>query len=115
MKRFFARTTPWHTIQTGDLMDCLIPSVRAAVIAHERGHLRHWHAEKRLLWFLTLRVLWDWQGFLQMCEEQELEADRYARKMGHGLALRMFLIAHGHRRKQLGYPCLHKRLEALNG
>jgi hypothetical protein len=114
MKRFFARSTPWHTVQTGDLMDFLSARERAAVIAHERGHLKHWHAEKRLCWFATLRVFWDWHGFLKMCEAQELEADRYAISTGHGLGLRMFLIKHGSRRKALGYPCLHKRLEALD-
>ncbi|HDR9098882.1 TPA: M48 family metalloprotease [Burkholderia vietnamiensis] len=114
MKNFFARATPWHTVQTGDLMGHLTSSEQAAVIAHERGHLAHWHAEKRLMWFLTLAVFWNWHGFLRMCERQELEADRYAISCGHGRGLRMFLIKHGSRRKHLGYPCLHKRLEALD-
>ncbi|KVE71443.1 M48 family metalloprotease [Burkholderia vietnamiensis] len=114
MKNFFARATPWHTVQTGDLMGHLTSSEQAAVIAHERGHQAHWHAEKRLMWFLTLAVFWNWHGFLKMCERQELEADRYAISCGHGRGLRMFLIKHGSRRKHLGYPCLHKRLEALD-
>lgn len=115
VKNFFARATPWHTLQIGDLIGHLTPAERAAVIAHERGHLARWHAERRLLWFLTLRVFWDWHGFLTMCEQQELEADQYAVSHGHGRGLRMFLVKHGHRRKQLGYPCLHQRLEALDG
>jgi Zn-dependent protease with chaperone function len=115
MKSFFARATPWHTIQTGDLMAVLSDHERDAVIAHERGHLVHWHAEKRLLWFITLRVRFDWEGFLAMCERQELEADRYAIRKGHGNGLRTFLLRHGNRRKALGYPCLSERLEALDG
>lgn len=115
MKRFFARTTPWHTVQTGELFRGLSPMEQRAVIAHERGHLRHWHAEKRLIWVLTGRALFDWPGFLAMCERQELEADQHAVDRGHAAGLRVFLIRNGRAGRALGYPCLSKRLEALDG
>lgn len=115
MKNFYARCTPWGTIQTGDLMALLPAYEQKAIIAHEEGHIAHRHAQKRLLWLVTLRALVNPEGFFAMCEAQELEADGYARERGHAAGLISFLFRRQLHVKTPGYPTAQRRLEALHG
>ena len=108
-----ARATLWGTIQTGALFERLTEREQRAVLAHEQGHIHHRHAWKRLGWMVTLRALVNWNGFLAMCEQQELEADRYAAERGHTAGLVSFLFRCGHHVKSDGYPTPRQRLEAL--
>lgn len=106
----FARVTPWGTIQIGQHFDLLPYDQQQAVIAHERGHLKHRHVWKRVKW-----LVWrGFKGFDAMCAEQELEADSYAKSLGHGGALASFLVEHV-RMTAKGYPSVIRRLENLHG
>lgn len=115
MKTYIARATPWGTIQTGPGFRHLTALEQAAVLAHEHGHIAHGHPWKRLLWVLTLRVFFDFSGFLAMCERQEFEADQYAVKQGHKHGLVSFLFCRQFQGPAPGYPSAKARLEALNG
>lgn len=114
MKNFYARCTPWGTIQEGELLELLPEFERKAVLAHERGHIHHGHAKKRLLWVVSLRALMQPEKFFEMCEAQELEADRYAADCGYRAGLISFLWRRNLHVKSPGYPTSKARLEALH-
>lgn len=105
-----ARSTPWGTIQFGDDFHRLPKFEQEAVLAHEQGHIHHRHALKRLWWLLSFQ----WKGFFERCEAQELEADRYAAERGHAAGLISFLFRHGQHVKSDGYPKVRQRLEAIH-
>lgn len=109
-----ARSTPWGTIQFGEGFYLLTELEQRAVIAHEKGHIHHGHALKRLWWVITLRAALNWEGFLAMCEAQELEADQYALDHGHFAGLYYFLYRQSRDVKYPGYPSIKERLEALH-
>lgn len=109
-----ARSTLWGTIQTGEAFHLLSERQQNAVLAHERGHIHHRHAWKRLGWIVTFRAFFNWPGFLAMCERQELEADRYACERGHYVGLYVFLHQLSKDKKYDGYPTVKERLEALH-
>lgn len=58
-----------------------------AILAHEQGHIAGWHGTLRLLWALVGLPLWAPQLTQRLCLRQELAADDYARRKGHGSAL----------------------------
>jgi Zn-dependent protease with chaperone function len=60
---------------------------RQAIIVHEHGHIEGRHALKRLARLLSLR----WDGLMEVCRRQELEADKFAVRSGHALGLISFL------------------------
>jgi Zn-dependent protease with chaperone function len=109
MKNFYARSTPWGTIQVGDLFAKLSREEQSAVIAHEYGHLRYGHVARRLWWLASLQ----WKGFFERCEKQELEADQFAVRCGARHGLESFLLRHASRVKSPGYPTAAQRLEAI--
>lgn len=106
-----ARSTPWGTVQLGEDFYRLSKLEQAAVIAHEEGHIHHRHALKRLWWLVSFQ----WEGFLERCEAQELEADRYAVERGHAAGLISFLFRLGLHVKSDGYPTVRQRIEAIHG
>jgi hypothetical protein len=110
----FAHTTPWLTIRTGEHFDLLPVDQQRAVLAHERGHLKHRHSWKRIWWLIThsLGKKGAYDAFWGYCAEQELEADSYARDIGHGPALARFIVEHV-RMTATGYPSVIRRLENL--
>lgn len=110
-----ARCTPWGTIQIGAEFYKLPPVEQQAILAHEEGHLHHKHHLKRLSWFLTLRVFFRPQKFFEMCEAQELEADKYAVRRGHGIGLVAYLCRYSMHVKSPGYPTHKQRIEAIHG
>lgn len=112
-KPFYARSTPWGTIQIGDRFKELSEKEQAAVLAHEHGHIHHRHALRRLGWILTLRAFRKPDEFFALCEAQELEADRYAAKAGHSVGLIAFLLRRKSRVKSPGYPTAFDRVEAV--
>jgi hypothetical protein len=114
MKPFVARSTPWGTIQKGDLFARLTPLEQQAVIAHEEGHIKFHHARTRLWWVLTGRAFFQTERFFALCEEQELEADRYAAWHGHAAGLLSFLFRQSLHVKSDGYPTVKQRMEAIN-
>lgn len=59
----------------------------AAILAHEQGHIAGWHSFMRVLWLLMLLPLWAPELTERLCLKQELAADDYARRKGHGPAL----------------------------
>jgi hypothetical protein len=109
MRNFYARATPWGTIQVGDLFDRLSRDEQAAVVFHECGHIYHRHVLKRIWRLLTFR----WRGFYAMCEQQELEADQFAVGLRQRRGLESFLLRHASRVKSPGYPTAAQRLEAI--
>jgi Zn-dependent protease with chaperone function len=110
-----ARSTPWGTIQIGPAFQHLTPLEQEAVLAHERGHVAHRHALKRLWWIVSLRAVFNFDGFLALCEQQEFEADRYAAELGHRAGLAAFLASRIWEPKSAGYPSARERLEAIRG
>ena len=105
-----ARSTPWGTIQLGDDFYRLSELEQRAVIAHEQGHIYHRHALRRLWWLVSFQ----WDGFFERCEAQELEADRYAAARGHAAGLISFLFRQSLHVKSDGYPTVKQRLEAIH-
>ena len=114
MKPFVARSTPWGTIQTGELFARLTPLEQQAVLAHEEGHIKFHHARTRLWWVLTGKAFFQTERFFALCEEQELEADRYAAWHGHAAGLISFLFRQGLHVKSDGYPTHKQRIEAIH-
>ena len=105
-----ARSTLWGSIQFGEAFDNLTPAEQAAVIAHERGHIAHRHALKRLWWMVSFQ----WKGFFERCEKQEMEADWYAVVRGHRAGLISFLFRSNPHVKSAGYPTHQQRIEAIH-
>lgn len=112
---FYAETVGfafWKTIRTGEAFETLSPEEAHAVITHEEGHIRYWHIEKRMLWVLSGRAFFNPEGFFALCATQELEADDYAAKRGHGAALAAFLAKLPDTPKD-GYPSNKERIARL--
>ena len=105
-----ARSTLWGTVQLGDAFYRLTELEQRAIVAHEWGHIHHRHAWKRLARIVTFR----WKGFFEMCEAQELEADRYAVARGHAAGLISFLFRSNLHVKSAGYPAHKQRIEAIH-
>lgn len=105
-----ARSTLWGTIQLGDDFYRLSPLEQTAIVAHEEGHIHHKHALKRLWWIVSFQ----WDGFYERCEQQELEADRYAVERGHAAGLISFLFRSNLHVKSAGYPTHKQRIEAIH-
>jgi Zn-dependent protease with chaperone function len=105
-----ARSTLWGTVQIGEAFHLLSEAQQRAVIAHERGHIHHRHALKRLWWMISFQ----WKGFFERCEAQELEADQYAAQHGHKEGLVSFLTRWSQPVKADGYPTVEQRLENLS-
>lgn len=114
MKRFVARCTPWGTIQTGDYFCLLNEYEKAAVMLHEKAHLRNRDALRRLWWIVSLRIVWDREWVFDRCVEQELAADRYVRERGFGPGMISFLHRFPSGSSAL-HPSSRQRLEALHG
>ncbi|MFP3571145.1 M48 family metalloprotease, partial [Paraburkholderia sp. SIMBA_030] len=72
----------------------LTATEKAAVMAHETGHIRNYDTLRRLWWFLTLRVFWDFEWVCARCREQELAADAYVKEQGLAHGMRSFLCRH---------------------
>ena len=96
-------------------MEFLPDNQRQAILAHEEGHLHYRHALKRLMWVISFRAVLSPKAFFEMCEAQELEADRYAVRQGHRAGLIAFLFKHNLHVKSPGYPTNKARLEAIHG
>ena len=58
------------------------PGEQSALLLHEVGHCKLRHIRARILTLLTR----PWR-LAALCREQEFEADRFARGLGHGPAL----------------------------
>lgn len=112
---FYAETAGflfWKHIRTGAALESLPEDEAHAIVMHEIGHIRHWHVEKRLIWILSGRALWNPEAFFALCARQELEADDYAAAHGYGLALASFLSKLPDA-LQDGYPPVHERIARL--
>ena len=109
-----ARSTLWGTVQLGAAFFLLTEAQQRAVIAHEQGHIHHRHARERLKWIVMLRAFRRYDAFLQMCEAQELQADRFAAQLGHKEGLISFLTRWSQPVKSDGYPTAEQRLENLS-
>ena len=109
---YVARSTPWGSIQLGDLFHVLTPDEQIGVLAHETGHIEHDHALKRMLWVFSLRAVFQPEKYFKMCEEQEYEADRFALSEGCAEGLASFLRGCP-KAKALGYPRIHDRIKRL--
>lgn len=74
---------PFHRIMVGkDFLRFNSPQ-RAAILWHEFGHIRLWHAEKRLL-----RILMNpFRDNTKAIDQHEFEADDYAKAAGYGKEL----------------------------
>lgn len=110
MPNYIARCTLWGTVQTGPVFDQLPFLQQQAVVMHEKGHIRGFHAWKRLWWILTFRACTP--DFYAMCREQEHEADEYAAQAGH-LRGMILLLRRLPGCRDPGYPSPQQRIERL--
>lgn len=79
----------WYKrIFIGDEFETLPPKVRVALLAHEEGHLKSHHTEKRILCMLFAPWL-----MYKVAKRQELEADLHAARRGFSDGLYEFLDA----------------------
>lgn len=108
-----ACSTPWGTIRKGKDFFLLTEREQKAIIAHENGHIWHFHAWKRLWYLVTLRAVFRPESFFAMCETQEFEADKYAADHGHADGLVTFLLRNPSSVKSPGYPSNAERIGAL--
>ena len=86
--RHLVALTAGPVIITGKWFQRLSDVEKEAAIAHEEGHIRHWHALKRIWWVMSFQ----WRGIEQRCREQEHEADAYAVECGCAAGLISLLI-----------------------
>lgn len=114
MVNYIARSTPWMTIQIGPAFERLAEIEQQAVIAHERGHIRHFHAWKRVWWLITGRMHRRTADFCSMCVEQEYEADAHAARTGH-LKGMISLLSRLPERQSPDYPSPKQRIKRLLG
>ncbi len=108
-KPYIARSTLWGTVQCGAVFYSLPERERAAVMAHEHGHLRHFHAWKRLWAIVSGKTT---EQYYAMCREQEHEADAYAAKRGHGAGMISLLLRIRDRESDL-HPSYKQRIDRI--
>lgn len=96
-------------IVTGAVFPKLTESQRAAVIAHERGHIVHRHGWKRIWWLISFQ----WRDLAHKCQVQELEADRHATVLGHGYSLIHFLNCLDSTHKSPLHPTPEERIHRI--
>lgn len=79
---------PFKRIVCGPRLRTFTDDEQQAILAHEAGHCKLLHLEKRIahLWLLFQPA-----KLAQLCRDQELEADDYVRALGLGRALISFL------------------------
>jgi Zn-dependent protease with chaperone function len=71
----------WHWIVVGPEFRFLNEREKGAVLLHEAAHCRLQHRLKRILW--TWLVFVSPRKLLEICQEQEYEADRFAAGCGY--------------------------------
>jgi Zn-dependent protease with chaperone function len=82
---------------------------RDAIIAHEQGHIHGRHALKRLGRLVSMR----WSDLMDVCRQQELEADAHAVSQGHALGLISFLGKVRPPHKSALHPTPGERIEHI--
>ena len=107
-----AYCTLWNTIRVTDEFFLLPADEQIAILLHEQGHIQHFHAVTRLMWVVSFFAVINAEGYFQMCERQELEADAFVARMGLGEALARF-VNRLPDEKALGYPWKSDRLAGL--
>jgi Peptidase family M48 len=106
---------PLKGIRVGLRWFGIAPEERTAVLYHEAGHCKLWHAEKRLLWslWMTLEPRRVWRilslpdgatdaellkhlpdRLRAVSHQHEIEADAFAARMGYADGLLAFLNRH---------------------
>jgi Zn-dependent protease with chaperone function len=101
---------PWKKIVVGPLFWQLTFREQGAVLLHEAGHCRNFHLEKRLL--MTPYILFRPSLVLQICAEQEFEADFYSAAHGYSYEL-MTLFQKMTAQKSPFHPDMASRIERL--
>jgi Zn-dependent protease with chaperone function len=113
----------WKEIVVGPSYFALTAREKQAVLAHEAGHCKLLHLEKRILrlWLLVMP-----KRLLAYCHQQEYQADQFAKACGYGAAMislleRVALVQSegGAAQTQLVgslyHPPLQSRIERLKG
>lgn len=77
-------------IVTGRYFNNIPRDERNAILVHERHHLKHSHALKRILCAMQ-PWSWNYLGLMALCHDQEYEADLATIEYGLGNALCRFL------------------------
>jgi len=103
---------PWKRIRYGPTLFAMLPQERMAAFAHEEGHWRLLHSEKR--WLLACCTLFLGVPLMMaLARRQELAADRYAAERGHADGLISFLLRQPVSTSSSLYPPLALRLAQL--
>lgn len=102
----------WKKIVVGPDFLRLPPAEQQAILVHEVGHCKMRHLEKRIasLWLL----LWSPTRLIQLCHEQEFQADRYAAGCGYGSALAQALGRFHSTGSGFWHPALAERIARLS-
>lgn len=104
----------WKRIVVGPLLWRLTERERQAVLIHEAAHCKLFHLEKRILW--AWLALFAPRKLMEMCYEQEYQADRYAAAAGYGLDLVAFFNKLKQGEVEVDFhPPLAARIERLMG
>ncbi len=100
----------WKKIIVGTVFTQFPMREQAAILLHEAGHCKLFHVEKRILnlW----RLFWRPASLVNLCIQQEFEADRFAAGCGYGpdLARAFCRISN---EKSLLHPPLEERVDRL--
>ena len=96
-------------IVLGRYASLLEPFERDAIVAHETGHIARRHAAKRLVRLVIGR----WSGLMELCRQQEIEADAYAVRSGHALGLISFLSKVRPPHKNALHPTPRERIDHI--
>ena len=99
--------TAGPVVVTGRHFNRLHEIEKAAVIAHERGHIYHMHQLKRIWWLVSFQ----WNSIPERCHAQEFQADRYAVTAGKGEGLMRFLARFHSHKSPPNYTSLHPPVE----
>lgn len=127
----------WKRVVVGPAFTRLTPRERQAVLLHEAGHAKLWHAEKRVLpmaWAILTHPVLVWHivmamdaalaqvrftafledsGMSEFAQAQEYQADRFAAECGYGADLSQVFLRFGS--GGVLHPSLQSRLIRLAG
>lgn len=78
----------WKKLYIHTKFTKLSKEMQCAVIAHELGHIKHFHTEQRILCILFLPFL-----YVKLCRWQEFQADSFAASLGFADPLRYLLCS----------------------
>ena len=110
----FTGLSRWKRIKVGPLFWKLTNREQQAVLLHEAGHCQLDHLQKRILW-AWLALVYP-KKLMEICHEQEYQADQFAAAAGYRLDLVSFFNKLQEGEVEVDFhPTLQSRIERLMG